>query len=222
MKKPSPFIVMAVLLGLALPAFGTAQDSMQFPVNEFTLPNGMTFLVVERHTSPVFTGFITVAVGSAYEKTGNIGTAHLLEHMMFKGSQTVGTTDYPAESALMIKEDSVWAKIDEAGQQTRYIKLNHPDKLDVHLKYIDSLKVVLDSLAAQSSRYVLQNEFDRIYTRSGAREFNANTGYDRTQYYVSLPSNRLELWFNMESDRLKHPAFREFFPERDVVSEERR
>jgi predicted Zn-dependent peptidase len=222
MKKPLLFITLLLMIGLILPAINMAQDSMQFPVNQFTLANGMTFLVVERHTSPVFSGFITVAVGSAYEKTGDIGSAHLLEHMMFKGSRTIGTTNYPAESTLMVKEDSVWAKIDEAHRQTLYIKLNHPENLDLHLKYIDSLKVVLDSLSARSSEYVLQNEFDRIYTRNGAGEFNANTGYDRTQYYVSLPSNRIELWFNMESDRMKYPAFREFFTERDVVSEERR
>ncbi|MCX6826921.1 MAG: pitrilysin family protein [candidate division Zixibacteria bacterium] len=200
----------------------SAQDEMQFKVNQFTLSNGMTFLVVERHTSPVFSGFITVAVGSAYEKTGNIGTAHLLEHMMFKGSQNIGTTNYRAEKSLMVKEDSVWTLIDAANRQTQFIRLNNPEKLGAHEKQIAALKAFLDSLSKLSSQYVLQNEFDRIYTRNGAAEFNANTGYDRTNYYVSLPANRIELWFAMESDRLKYPAFREFFPERDVISEERR
>jgi len=87
MKKPLLFVTLILMIGLALPVIGMAQDSMQFPVNQFTLANGMTFLVVERHTSPVFSGFITVAVGSAYEKTGNIGTAHLLEHMIIRPSR---------------------------------------------------------------------------------------------------------------------------------------
>ncbi len=212
-------VVLAVALSFEI---GTAQDQMQFPVQEFTLPNGMTFLVVERHTAPVFAGYITVAVGSAYERRGNIGSAHLLEHMMFKGSQSVGTSDYKAEQGMMVREDSVWDKIDQARQELVYIRLNQPEKAEAKQKQIDSLKAALDSLSASSSKFVIQNEFDRIYTRNGSAEFNANTGYDRTNYYVSLPSNRLELWFSMESDRLKHLVLREFFPERDVVSEERR
>lgn len=214
------FLFIAVIISLY--AIAAAQDAMQFPVTQDTLDNGLTVLVVERHTAPVFAGFIAVQVGSGYERTGNIGSAHLLEHMMFKGSQSIGTSDYQAESIIMAKEDSVYEIIDKARRETPYIKLNNPDKLDGHLKYIDSLKSNLDSLAQQSSQYVIQNEFDQIYTRNGSAEFNAQTGYDLTTYFVSLPANRLDLWFNMESDRLKHPAFREFFPERDVVSEERR
>lgn len=207
----------------ALVAIGAAaQTEMQIPVQQFSLDNGLTFLVVERPTAPVFSGYICVSVGSAHEINGNIGTAHLLEHMMFKGSQHIGTTDYESEKVLMAKEDSVWAKIDEARRQLTYLKINYPDKVAEQEKYIESLQMILDSLAEASSQYVVQNEFDGIYTRHGAAEFNASTGYDHTNYYVSLPSNRLELWFAMESDRLKNPAFREFFTERSVVSEERR
>nr|MBN2276885.1 insulinase family protein [candidate division Zixibacteria bacterium] len=221
--KMSGISALAGILLLLLGGGGlAAQDEMQFPVKQFTLDNGLTFLVVERHNAPVFSGYIVVGAGSAYEKIGDIGTAHLLEHMMFKGSQSIGTTDYLAEKELMDKEDSVWAKIDMARQQTRYIALNEPEKLEEHRQYISDLENILDSLTAASSEYVIQNEFDEIYTRNGAAEFNATTGYDFTHYFVSLPANRMELWFAMESDRLKHPALREFFPERDVVSEERR
>ncbi len=213
-------VVLGILMMLLASSLG-AQEA-QFDVKQFTLDNGMNFLVVERPTAPVFSGFIIVGVGSANERTGNIGSAHLLEHMMFKGSKLVGTTDWDAEQDLWAKEDSIWARIDMARRQTRYIALNNPEKLDVHLKFIESLETILDSLTEASSQYVIQNEFDRIYTRNGAAQFNATTGYDFTNYFVSLPSNRLELWFLMESDRLKHPAMREFFPERDVVAEERR
>ncbi len=214
------FLFIAAIAGIS--GMAGAQDSMQFPVNEFTLANGMTLLVAERHTAPVFAGFLAVQVGSGYERTGNIGSAHLLEHMMFKGSQNIGTTNYKAESEIMAKEDSVYDIIDAARQETPFIKLNNPEKLEAHLKYIDDLKKILDSLTQLSSKYVVQNEFDQIYTRNGSAEFNAQTGFDLTTYFVSLPANRLDLWFAMESDRLEHPAFREFFPERDVVSEERR
>ncbi len=199
-----------------------AGEKQPFPVNEIKLDNGLIVLIVERTNAPVFTGYICAGAGSAYEKIGNIGTAHLLEHMMFKGSETVGTSNIGAETELWIKEDSVWARIDKANRLTRYIKMNQPEKLEEHLKYIEDLNSILDSLAKASSQYTIPNEFDQIYTRHGAAQFNAWTGYDITSYHVSLPSNRLELWFKMESDRLKKPAFREFFTERDVVSEERR
>jgi len=215
-------LVICMMLFIIPAALFASDKGLQIPVQEFQLDNGMTFLVVERHNAPVFSGYICVGTGSAYERIGNIGIAHLLEHMMFKGSQEVGTTDWGSEKDLMAKEDSVWARIDEAMQETRYIRLNQPEKLDQQLKYIEDLNSVLDSLAAASSQYIIQNEFDQIYSRNGAAQFNATTGYDFTNYYVSLPSNRLELWFNMESGRLLNPAFREFFPERDVVSEERR
>ncbi|MBN1212558.1 MAG: insulinase family protein, partial [candidate division Zixibacteria bacterium] len=221
MKFKSSWLLLFFLSPIIF-GFASAREDLRFDVEKFTLDNGLTVLVVERHTAPVFSGFIMVGAGSAYEKIGNIGTAHLFEHMMFKGSQTVGSTDYEAEKVLMLKEDSVWALIDKAQQESRYIRLNRPEELEAHLQKIEGLRVALDSLSALSSQYVVQNEFDQIYTRNGAAEFNATTGYDITRYYVSLPANRLELWFNMESGRLKHPALREFFTERDVVSEERR
>ena len=222
MIKYPKFIAIGIAIILLCTASLSAQDDLMFPVQEFTLDNGLTFLVVERHTAPVFSGFIVVGAGSANEKIGNIGTAHLFEHMMFKGSKSVGTNDYQAESELMVIEDSIWAQIAHADGETRYIKLNNPEKLDEHLARIDSLRATLDSLAVLGSQYVIQNEFDLLYTRNGAAQFNAVTGYDFTRYFVSLPSNRLELWFSMESDRLIYPTLREFFPERNVVSEERR
>ncbi len=215
-------LLIAVASLFLIISMGASAQEMNFDVEQFTLDNGMNFLVVERPTAPVFSGFIIVGVGSAHEKTGGIGSAHLLEHMMFKGSKLVGTTNWDAERALWTKQDSVWAHIARAREEARYIAIDHPEKLDEQNAYIASLEKVLDSLNTAASKYVIQNEFDRIYTRNGAAQFNATTGYDFTRYYVSLPSNRLELWFAMESDRFKHPAMREFFAERDVVAEERR
>ncbi len=222
MRRSTHWILLCFILLTSVATVAFGQDELQFSVEEFTLDNGMTFLVSERHTAPVFSGYITVGVGSGNEKIGNIGTAHLYEHMMFKGSQEVGTTDWEAESVLMAQEDSVWAMIDKARQEKRYISLNNPDQLEAHNQRIEQLETELDSLTKLSSQYVIQNEFDRIYTRNGSAEFNATTGYDFTRYYVSLPANRLELWFNMEAGRLIQPALREFFPERSVVREERR
>lgn len=221
MRLIKSFFVPGMAL-LFLAASVAAEGDLKIPVQEFKLANGLTFLVVERHTAPVFSGYITVGAGSANERIGDIGTAHLFEHMMFKGSRSVGTSDYEAEMKVMASEDSIWTRIDDARREMRYMKINEPEKVEMQEKYIADLQTILDSLAAASSQYVIQNEFDGLYTRNGAAEFNAGTGYDFTHYFVSLPSNRMELWFAMEADRLIHPVLREFFPERDVVSEERR
>ncbi len=221
MRIMKAFFASGLILLSAVATF-SAQCELKIPVQEFKLANGLTFLVVERSTAPVFSGYITVGAGSANEKIGDIGTAHLFEHMMFKGSRLVGTSDYEAETKIMASEDSIWARIDDARQELRYMRINEPDRVEAQQKYLEDLQIILDSLAAASSEYVIQNEFDGLYTRNGAAEFNATTGYDFTHYFVSLPSNRLELWFAMEADRLIHPVLREFFPERDVVSEERR
>jgi len=220
MKRPLAILI--VFATLAIVAASSLAGDFKIEVEEFKLDNGMTFLVVQRPMAPVFAGYIGVQVGSAYEKIGNIGSAHLLEHMMFKGSQNVGTTNYVAERALMVQEDSVWQLIDSASQELPYLTVNNPELVAAANAHIEALRKTLDSLSGESSQYVVQNEFDGIYTANGSAQFNASTGYDYTDYYVSLPANRLELWFNLESDRLLKPAFREFFPERDVVSEERR
>ncbi|HOP08143.1 MAG TPA: pitrilysin family protein [candidate division Zixibacteria bacterium] len=213
-----------LVLAASITACFVSVQAAEFAVDvqHFKLDNGMTFLVVTRSTAPVFSGFICAEVGSAYEKTGNIGSAHLLEHMMFKGSETVGTSNYAAEAVLMAQEDSIWALIEQANCEEPYIRANNPENLPVLQEKIATLQAALDSVTQLSSAYVIQNEFDRVYTANGAADFNATTGYDVTSYFVSLPANRLELWFNMESDRLKHLALREFFPERAVVIEERR
>lgn len=213
---------LALLLAISASAAFADQD-MTLPVREFKLDNGLVVLVVERHNAPVFSSYIVTAVGSANEKPGTIGAAHLLEHMLFKGTKTIGTNNYRAEQDLMDKQDSLWNRIDRARRDSRHIKLSS-DSADyaAHLAWIETLKALLDSLIADESKYVIKNEWEQIYSRRGAVGFNASTWYDFTDYIVSLPSNQLEVWFIMEADRMKNSVLREFYAERNVTLEERR
>lgn len=215
--------VLALGLTLTLASGPPAQTNFTIPVKTLTLDNGLVILVVERPGSGVFSSYIVTAVGSANEKPGQIGAAHFLEHMLFKGTKTIGTKDYAAEKKLMDKQDSVWNLIDRARQDSRFVRLSEDtQELERHQQWIAQLEALLDSLIADESLYVVKNEYEELYTRRGAVGFNASTGYDFTDYIVSLPANQLEMWFAMEGDRMTNPVLREFYPEREVVLEERR
>lgn len=193
----------------------TAQE-IRLDVKEHVLRNGMKVLILERHTSPTFVGFIQCRVGSANERTGLTGVSHLLEHMLFKGTKIFGTWNYAAEVPLMKKMDALDEQIraERAKLQTAYGR-GDPGKIRAFQKEIRALQ-------KEQERYIIKNEIWGIYQQNGADVLNASTSYDGTQYYVSLPSNRLELWMLIESDRMANPVLREFYSERDVVQEERR
>ncbi|MFQ5606597.1 MAG: M16 family metallopeptidase [Candidatus Zixiibacteriota bacterium] len=216
-------LILLPLAALVLPGIVRAQQAMTLQVQELELENGLVVLVVERHNAPVFSSYIVTGVGSANEKPGTIGAAHLLEHMLFKGTRTIGTKNYRDEQELMDKQDSLWNRIDRARRDSRHIRLSS-DSADYsnHLSWIQTMQDLLDSLIADESLYVVKNEWEEIYSRRGAVGFNASTWYDFTDYIVSLPANQLEVWFAMEADRMKNPVLREFYAERDVTLEERR
>ncbi len=223
MKSISKFIALfVVLLTVSVFETGSAME-FQIPAQELKLDNGLVVIVVERPGTGVFSSYIVTAVGSANEKPGSIGAAHFLEHMLFKGTKSIGTKDYVAEQELMDKQDSLWNRIDQARQQSRYIKLAGDEgAYQKHLNWVSQMEALLDSLIADEALYVVKNEYEELYTRRGAVGFNASTGYDFTDYIVSLPANQLHTWFVMEADRMKNPVLREFYPEREVVLEERR
>ncbi len=204
------FALIAILLFL-LPAaaFGF---SLEGRVKEYTLENGIKVLLLERRESPTISFQIRFRVGAVDENVGATGTAHLLEHMLFKGTKTLGTKNYAEEEKILSRMDSVMASL-----ETEKAKGEKADK--GFLQYLDETR---RSLQAEHKKWVVKDEIDRIYSQNGAVGFNAFTSQDSTAYVVSLPSNRLELWARIESDRLLNPVLREFYSERDVVMEERR
>lgn len=167
-------------------------------VSQVTLSNGLRVLLFPRRQAPVFSGQIWVKVGSVNETPGVTGVSHMLEHMAFKGSPTIGTKDYAKEKELL---QSLETLLDQG-------------------KSLDSEEA--RSLREQLEKLWIDDEFTRIYQTRGASGLNAGTGKDYTLYMVSLPNTAFELWCWMESDRLLNPVFRQFYKERDVVGEERR
>ena len=190
-----------------------AQDLSSFSkhVTPHTLKNGWTFIIVERPKAPVFAFMTRVNVGSAQERTGVTGLAHMFEHMAFKGTPRLGTTNYEEEKKALIELEKAY----QAYQQARISPNADADRvkeLAAHFKEAQKI----------AGQYIVKNEFGDIIEREGGVSLNAFTGADVTGYFYALPSNKFELFAYLESERFLHPVFREFYKERDVVMEERR
>lgn len=181
-------------------------------VVEHSLKNGMKLLILERTMAPLASFEMMFRTGGVDEVSGKSGLAHLFEHMMFKGSQVVGTKDYQKEKPLLDELDSVAKEIlaeESKGERDAIEK-------------IKSLKKRMEELEIEHQKLIVPAEFDELYQREGGEGLNAFTAQDMTAFVVSLPSNKWELWPILESDRMAHPVLREFYKERDVVMEERR
>jgi predicted Zn-dependent peptidase len=191
-----------------------AQDLASFEkrITVKVLPNGLTIIVCERPEAPVFSYFTLVNAGSANDPGGETGLAHMFEHMAFKGTDQIGTTNYPAEKVALAKVEQAYAAYDF---ELRKRVNRDPVKLA-------ALKQAFDDAQEAAEKYVVPNAFPQLAEENGAEGLNAETGEDFTQYFWSMPSNRLELWAYMESTRIGRPVLREFYKERDVVQEERR
>ncbi len=211
--KFSARLFLAAILVL-IPAIVLAGGFENFDkqVTEHTLKNGIRLLILKRSDVPTVS-FITWAnVGSVNEVKGATGLAHLFEHMAFKGTKTVGTKDINAEMKAMAKEDSAFNDyLSEKlkGELADSVKLKQLEK-----KWRDAVRA--------SQKYVVSNELGEAIQRAGGVGLNASTNADATVYMYNLPSNRIELWMSLESDRFLNPVLREFYTERDVVMEERR
>ena len=203
--------VFALGLVVGLPPSATAQE-VELEVLEHTLDNGMHFLLLPREGAPTVSFVVHVPVGSVNESLGTTGIAHFLEHLLFKGSTTIGTRDVEAERALFRRMDAAHDSLVQARG-----RLPEPDSAR-----LAELEARIAALEDTARGHVISGEFDQILSRAGARGLNATTSYEATQYFVELPANRAELWFVMEADRMRNPVFREFYAERDVIAEERR
>lgn len=202
-------ILFSLLLLLPSPLFSY---ELTEKVQSFTLKNGLRLLMLERHLSPTVSIYIRHRAGAVDEANGKTGTAHLLEHMLFKGTRTIGTRNYAAEKKILMRIEKVGTALDREKAKGK--------AADAALAA--RLLAQLTALQKQQRRYTLSNEIDRLYSENGAVGLNASTGQDLTTYQVSIPANRIELWARIESDRMVNPVFREFYMERDVVMEERR
>ena len=223
-RKIATGLTALVLLLAGLPVM--AQEA-KVPVKEVTLDNGLKLLMVVRHESPTVSGGWVAHVGSVNERPGITGTAHLFEHMMFKGTETIGTKDYSKEKPIIAHLDAIRQEMEKEYAKLRAAKRRGEIQGNIYApenetEELKTLRAEMKRLQDQEHHLIVKDEIDKIYTENGGSGLNAFTDYDMTTYFVTVPSNKLELWFWMESDRLLHPVFREFYSERDVVREERR
>ena len=199
---------------LAAPFTGHSQDLKSFEqkITTKVLPNGLTLILCDRPDAPVFSYTTFIDAGDVNDPSGQSGLAHMFEHLAFKGTSEIGTTDYAAEKIAL-------AKVEEANDayEAEFLKPvgRDPKKLeDLHNAFLAAQK--------DAEKFVIPNQFTDIAARNGEEGLNAETGLDSTQYYWSMPENRLEVWAYLESSRLADTVPREFYKERDVVIEERR
>lgn len=206
------------LLGISILLAGAlwlpAQNLADFEkrVTEFTLPNGLHFILVERHEAPVVSFETMVNVGSVDDRAGETGLAHIFEHMAFKGTESIGTSDWQAEKRALEAIEDAADKLDAERRKGPTADAGKLAGLDA------DMKVAIER--AQS--YVIPNQYQQIFLLNGAVDVGSAASYDSTEVRYSLPSNRIELWFLMESQRLLHPVLREFYRERDKLAEENR
>jgi len=201
-----------VLGALACFLAASAQNlaDLEKRITEFTLPNGLHFIVLERHSAPVFAGLSFVNAGAANDPSGKAGIAHMFEHMAFKGTPSIGSKNYAAEKAAL---DALEKTYDALEEERR--KGPRADKAKI-TKLEADVKAAID----KTFTHVDQDAFTRMVEENGAVGLNAGTSMDSTVYFMSLPANRLEMWFMLEADRFINPVFREFYKERGVVRNE--
>ena len=209
--------ILRLIVCLLLTLFATALyaagfEDIEAQVQEHVLSNGMKFIILERHDAPVFSGYIYVNVGGVDEPVGNTGIAHVFEHMAFKGTTTFGTKDYQEEKVIMDEMDAVYDQL-----RSQWVKGDRADS-----EKLKQLQAEFDALQEKGSQYSDGEEYSKLLEQEGAVGINATTSADSTEYFYSLPSNRLELWMALESSRFLDPVMREFFKEKDVIKEERR
>ncbi|MDW8284159.1 MAG: pitrilysin family protein [Myxococcales bacterium] len=187
----------------------------------------MRLLLLPRRDEPTISGGWVAHVGSANERPGITGISHLFEHMMFKGTPVLGTKDPKKDQQLIAEQERIRdliraeeRKLREALRRGEIDDITRPEVRQQGR--LGELERQFDKLVQAQREILVKNEFDAVYTRHGGTGMNAFTTHDLTAYFITVPKNKLELWFWMESERLLRPVFREFYAERDVVHEERR
>jgi predicted Zn-dependent peptidase len=206
--KRSCVLFVSILL---LFSFSFSQE-FKLDVKEHVLSNGLKLLLVVKPEVPRVVCHIYFKAGSVNERPGITGIAHLHEHMMFKGTKMMGVTDYEKDAEIDRKIDALMEKI----YREKYWKRDgNPEKIAAWQKEVNEL-------IQAEKQYVIKDELWELYMKNGGTFLNASTSYEITGYYVTLPSNKVELQMLLESDRMQNAYFREFYSEKDVVMEERR
>lgn len=183
----------------------TAKEPARLNVETFYLSNGLKVILCENHDQPKIYGSVVVHAGAKNEDPAATGVAHYFEHIMFKGTDRIGTTDWASEKPYLDSISELYDKI----QSTPDPEKRHQMQLEVN------------RLNIAASKYAIPNETDAILQQMGCTGLNAGTSYDYTVYYNTLPSNQLENWMEVYAERFRNPVYRLFQGELEAVYEER-
>ena len=199
MNKNLLIVVISALLPLLL--FAVTPTALQ--VQEFVLDNGMKVWVNVDHSQPKVFGAVVVNAGAV--DCPDTGIAHYFEHIMFKGTDELGTVDYAAEKVYL---DSISMKYDELARTTDPAQRK-------------AIQHDINQLNIKASQYAIPNEFNRLTSQYGGSDLNAGTSYDFTFYHNTFSPQFIEQWCELNSHRLIHPVFRLFQGELETVYEEK-
>ncbi len=200
-------------IGLLAPLIPWARnlEEIEKKVSEFTLSNGMHFIVVERRGAPVVSFHTFVNAGPVDERADEPGIARMFERLAYKGTQQIGTRNWVEEKRALDAMERAHDRLEAERRKGAGASAGRLEALDAAMR----------ETAARASAYADANAFPAVFEENGGAGLNAVSSADSTNYFVSLPSNRAELWFLMESQRLLRPVFREFYIERSRALEER-
>lgn len=202
-----------------------AQTTYEFGIREHVFDNGLRLLVVERPDDPRVAAKIFTDFGSLIEQPGQLGAAHFLEHLLFKGTRSLGTTDWQREQPL---RDSI-ARMDRALSEARNAARNELRERGVFHDYrhaqstplIDSIQAEIARLELTASAYRDPGAMMRWYQAYGGTGLTATTEQEYMKFDINLPRERVELFLRVESDRMRNTVFREFDAERMILVEQR-
>ena len=223
---PSLPVLLCLLLAAATPAAAKAQDSVHvLPIEEHVLANGLRVLVLHRPGDTRVAAKIFTRMGALNEVPGELGAAHFLEHLMFKGTETLGTTDWSAERPVRERMRAVEAALIEewnrARNDVRERGVFHDYRHSTSTPRLDSLRAELTRLDREARRWRDHGAMMRWYQAFGGTRLTATTEQEYMKFDINLPAERVELFFRVEADRMVNSIFREFDEERMILVEQR-
>ncbi len=211
MKKLTTGLLSLVLLLLAaIPAIAARHDFVTVPGDplntlQYTLPNGLKVFMSVNKDRPRIQTYIAVRVGGKNDPAETTGLAHYFEHLMFKGTEQFGTSDYAAEKPLLDRIEQLFEVYRVTTDSTARRNIYHQ----------------IDSISYLASQIAIPNEYDKLMALIGAEGTNAYTSYDVTCYVEDIPSNQLDTWARIQADRFEHPVLRGFHTELETIYEEK-
>ncbi len=173
-------------------------------VQQIVLDNGLTVLLSENHERPAVFGAVVVRTGGKNDPPDNTGMAHYLEHMLFKGTQDMGTLDWAAEQPLQEQLEGLYERLAGAGEEER-----------------EAIQAQIGETVRKTYAYTVPNEVDQLLEEIGGTGVNAFTSYDETVYHNTFPASQIESWIEIYAHRFENPVFRLFPTELEAVYEEK-